>query len=383
MERGETYGYPSRMSKVLSRIAGETGIARVDSILADDLSPSDLQSLLLHAFQARAAKLRESDLVKAASRPLLGPSKIDARVLNRFEQVAFAAAVGFDAIELSPVCPLGLSRVLGEIDQNNVLTTIRNAEVLGDPTPALALECVRRRRDPEQRGAGVVRLCASQRVIRLQPFDFPGYTPHFRLFALVSAGRDTGSEAFELEQLGEHIRFYLELCRGLNKSGFSLESPLVEIADAGVIRGLLEQAGVAAEDLRAAVRAHKPGESERFLEARGVRLPENVDDPASELGLDPRHRLSRLHAEVFGPLRASYPEAQFRINLARLEGLGYYRGLCLRISPVAPDGNRYPVIDGGFTDWTARMLQDRKERLLTSGIGSEFACTRYRNGQQR
>ena len=36
--------------------------------------------------------------------------------------------------------------VLGGIDQNNVLTTIRNAEVLGDSTPALALECARRRR---------------------------------------------------------------------------------------------------------------------------------------------------------------------------------------------------------------------------------------------
>jgi hypothetical protein len=50
----------------------------------------------------------------------------------------------------------------------------------------------------------------------------------------------------------------------------------------------------------------------------------------------------------------------------------------LRISPIAPDGNRYAVTDGGFTNWTARLLEDRKERLLATGIGSEFVCAKYR-----
>ena len=61
-----------------------------------------------------------------------------------------------------------------------------------------------------------------------------------------------------------------------------------------------------------------------------------------------------------------------------MEGLGYYSGLCFRISPAAPDANRYPIVDGGLTDWTARLLEDRKERLLATGIGSEFVCRAYR-----
>jgi len=52
--------------------------------------------------------------------------------------------------------------------------------------------------------------------------------------------------------------------------------------------------------------------------------------------------------------------------------LGYYCSFTLRISPKAPDGRRYPIVDGGFTDWTARLLGNRKERLPISGIGSEF-----------
>jgi hypothetical protein len=73
-----------------------------------------------------------------------------------------------------------------------------------------------------------------------------------------------------------------------------------------------------------------------------------------------------------------FPEAQFRVNQERLEGLGYYRSFALRISVQAPDGNHYPLVDGGFTDWTARLLGNKKERLLISGIGSEFVCKTYR-----
>ena len=365
-------------SKILARIARDTGVPGLADILGRDVSPSDLQSLLLHVFQQRAGSLRERDLMAASPRALLAPSRASARLLNRFDEAAFATAGAFEALDLSPVTPLGLNHVLGEIDQNNVLTTIRNAEVLGDPTPAMALECARRRKDVKARSTKAIRLCASARVIRLQPFDFPGHTPHFRLFTLVTAGRDTGSHAFEIEHLREHIRFYLELCRSLNAIGLSLATPLVEVSDAAVIQGLLKTAGIDVEEVRAVIRAHKPGESERFLAERGIILPDSVGDPAKDIwGVDARHRLARVKTDIFDPLAREFREACFQFNLARLEGLGYYRGLCLRISPIAPDGNRYPVIDGGFTDWTARLLEDRKERMLATGIGSEFACSRY------
>ena len=66
-----------------------------------------------------------------------------------------------------------------------------------------------------------------------------------------------------------------------------------------------------------------------------------------------------------------------------MEGLGYYRSFALRISPKAPDGGSYPIVDGGFTDWTARLLSNRKERLLISGIGTEFVCKTYLPGSPR
>jgi hypothetical protein len=367
-------------SKIVTRVAAQTGMPELIPALCKEIGSSDLQSLLMHVYHARTAKSGESDLRRGADRALVAASKVDARLFNQFDRTAFQVAQKFEAIELSPVGPLGLNHVLGGIDQNNVLTTIRNTEVLGDPTTALALECFRRRKDQAGRlGGQTVRLCCSQRLVRMQPFDEPGYTPHFRLFGLVSAGRDTGSHAFDIQHLGEHLRFYLRLFAALNEEGFSFVNPLVEISDTAVVEALLGAAGIAPDELRQSVRAHVLGGSELFLAERGVKLPEAIEDPARELPGTPHFRLARIKTELIDKLGQEFPEAQFRFNLARLEGLGYYRGLCLRISPVAPDGNRYPIIDGGLTDWTARLLEDRKERLLATGIGTEFACVKYRS----
>ena len=354
---------------------------RLFAAFAEEIALSDLQSLLLDVYQARTVRFGDSELRRRAQRSLVASSKVDARLFNQFDGAAFQLAEEFEAVELSPVGPLGLNHVLGGIDQNNVLTTIRNAEVLGDPTTALALECWRRRKDHAHRaGAEAVRLCCSQRVVRLQPFDEAGYSPHFRLFALVSSGRDTGSHSFDIQHLGEHIRFYLRLFATLNDQGFSFREPLVEISDTDVVEVLLSDAGIALGELRQSVRAHVQGGSARFLAERGVKLPDAIEDPARELpGVSSHFRLARIKTELIDKLREEFPNARFRLNLARLEGLAYYRGVCLRISPLAPDGNRYAIADGGFTDWTARLLEDRKERMLATGIGSEFACLKYRS----
>ncbi|HTX38890.1 MAG TPA: hypothetical protein VME43_27890 [Bryobacteraceae bacterium] len=50
---------------------------------------------------------------------------------------------------------------------------------------------------------------------------------------------------------------------------------------------------------------------------------------------------------MIAPLRDEFPEAEFRVNQQRLEGLDYYRWFTLRISPAAPDGNRYAITGAG------------------------------------
>src|SRR5262249_60409052 len=52
----------------------------------------------------------------------------------------------------------------------------------------------------------------------------------------------------------------------------------------------------------------------------------------------------------------------------RQSGRAYYRDLCFKVFAAA-GGQRFEVGAGGFVDWTAKLLGNRKERLLISGYG--------------
>jgi ubiquinone/menaquinone biosynthesis C-methylase UbiE len=41
-------------------------------------------------------------------------------------------------------------------------------------------------------------------------------------------------------------------------------------------------------------------------------------------------------------------------------------------------GEELLLTDGGLTDWTARLLNNRKERLAISGLGTERLITQFR-----
>src|SRR5512133_1437080 len=118
-------------SGITDRIERELGIAGLVDALAGRLPASDLRSLLLAVYQRRSAESKEAAIRDHATRdPLMAPSAVGAREFAAFDSIAFQAAAGFEAMDLSPVCPFAASAKLGGTSQNNVLTTIRNAEVL-------------------------------------------------------------------------------------------------------------------------------------------------------------------------------------------------------------------------------------------------------------
>ena len=59
----------------------------------------------------------------------------------------------------------------------------------------------------------------------------------------------------------------------------------------------------------------------------------------------------------------------------RTSGRGYYRDTCFKLHGTV-DGERWELGDGGCTDWTARLLADRRERTVISGLGVERLLAR-------
>ena len=58
----------------------------------------------------------------------------------------------------------------------------------------------------------------------------------------------------------------------------------------------------------------------------------------------------------------------------RAGGRGYYRDLCFKVNALvdgAADAASEEIGDGGFTDWTAQLLANGKERLLITGYGTD------------
>jgi len=132
------------------------------------------------------------------------PADIDPAQLDDLEQRALAVLPAvFERVDLSPVCPLGTSSVLGGVSQDWVVAAVRGGEVVSDPTNVLALECAVRRRHDRRHA---VRLCASHRTLRAQPFA-PPFSQHFRLLALCSAGRAGQEEELLEEQLAFYVSF--------------------------------------------------------------------------------------------------------------------------------------------------------------------------------
>ncbi|HZU59136.1 MAG TPA: hypothetical protein VFA06_24865 [Actinocrinis sp.] len=301
-----------RVGPALRRVLARPGGAELLDALASELSGADLTTLLLEVFRRRADRLTPADVVRRyRSDRFVTPAPIELAALRHAEDTLLAALPdGFETLVLAPLLPLAAHSAVASVDPRKVVATIRGSEVAADPTNALALEAaVRRSRmlavDP--RSAAPVRLAASQRVVRAQHFDAPGMLAHFQLFAMVSAGRDTGNRAFEHQHLTEHLQF---IARALSMIG----------AEPAELRlTCLEEASIPLLERARAVLAGTPGI--------------NV--------LDDRERMT---------------------------GRGYYTQLCFKLYATIA-GQCVEVADGGFVDWTRQLTGNHKERLLISGFG--------------
>jgi hypothetical protein len=160
-----------------------------------------------------------------------------------------------------------------------------------------------------------VRLAAVQRVVRAQQFAGAGNFAHFSLLGLVTAGRDEGSYRFERRALAEHLSY-----------------------------------------------------AARVLTAAGLPEIQVALTPLSEAG---KLILASITEEL-SPVPVEIVEDPDRIS-----GRGYYCDLSFKLS-ARISGELEELGDGGFTDWTRKLVASNKERLLISGLGIDRLATLIR-----
>jgi hypothetical protein len=300
-----------------------------DPALADrlaGLSGTALTTLLLEVLRRQASRLSAADVMRRyGSDRFVAPGAVGFAALRRAEDGMLAALpAGFEVLTLAPVLPLGAHSAVATVDPRKVVATVRGSEVAADPTNGLALEAAARRRGMlrgSPRSAALVRLAAFQRVTRAQQFAGPVSFAHFGLLGLVTAGRDTGGHAFERAAVAEHLLF-----------------AVLGLARLGAVRVRLEL----------------------------TRLDDAMPDVTAAVGSAVASAVAGAGAGAAGLAGAG--GASVVDAPERRSGRGYYTGLCFKVQADFGAGE-LEVGDGGFVDWTAKLLGNRKERLLISGYG--------------
>jgi hypothetical protein len=289
------------------------------SLLVQDLSGSELSSLLLEVFRQRSQRIPAAELlrqyqknrfVQPADLPVMQMKQMEIDVLSLF------ARHSFQPIELSPVAVFGACSVVSPTDQNKILSAIRGTEVLADATNSIALHVSDLKKNKQWIPASAgdkIRFSTIQRHIRAQAISSKGFTPHFKIGCLVTCGRDTGQYTFEKESLSEHVAVMLSLYREYYQ----------------------------VEDIRF-----------RLL------CRDGYDDPMA--------LAERLKDHLVNEHKISV-----EVIAAPEKSNHYYKGVQYKID-IKKNGKQFEIGDGGFVDWTQQLLQNKKERMLSTGIGFDF-----------
>ena len=120
--------------KILRRILRELDCRELWPALAERLSLSDLQSLLLAVYRHRTRSLTAAEVGKRyEENRFVQPSGVPPQVLADIDRVAFGLVPEpCHRLELSPLAPLGTVGSMGKLSQDLAITTIRNSEVCSD-----------------------------------------------------------------------------------------------------------------------------------------------------------------------------------------------------------------------------------------------------------
>lgn len=289
------------------RAARRIGREAFDALV--EMPGSALASLLLEVYAKRAESIKPADVLRRFEvDPFVAPSPVDQRETLRLDAHLLAhIPPRFEAIELSPLAPYGTCSALAPVDAKKVLATIRNCEVLSDPTNVMAMICAQRREREDE-----IRLCNTQRLVRTPRVRDTGHTQHFRILTMCTAGRDRGNHRFEEGALVEHLDILLTLL---------------------------------------------------------TTLPDDyiVDELAITLACADDQPCDRIRAR----LAERWPTVGIRADEERLAKSAYYKGIAFKLWVGRPNHPALPLGDGGLVDWTARLRADRKERFMISALGTE------------
>lgn len=304
-----------KQQTIIGNVLEKAGNENLIDELTGRLSQSEITTFLLALSKEITNKNTPGDILsRYESNRFVKPSGLNPIKVKQVEllMLEMAETSGFSPVLLSPASPLGSCSVIAKVDQNNVISATRGLELIADSTNMLAIYLANGIKNKTiDNTKNPVHLSATCRVTRGQMFKSNAFVPHFGLFTIVSSGKDTGSYGFEKDAIARHVGFYISYFG--EKLGHKLKVSL------NIRNGYTDKMGF----------------------------------------------IDRIHCY----LREQYPDIDFIVNREETDN-SYYQGVNFKISV-----NDMEIVDGGFVDWTQKLLGNKKERLLISGAGVDLQLT--------
>lgn len=353
------------------------------------LRPAKMTTVLLCLYDEYIKKRKTSDIFNQyKENRFLSLARISQKEMVDIDGMIYQIIPKkFQDIIISPVSPLGINKVLTNINQKNILSAVRNVEVVSAIAPILAIESAKRRQknNYSELENGCVYLCTSHRNIRAQLFDrdknnaSQKLTPHFQLFCFSSSGYSLDNVEFSSKTLDAHLRIILNFFRAANQSGnFEVKNITVSISDISIIERLIKKNKVNRDKLK----LETTNRHASIFKEVGLKVDDRVNniieldhitDKHQELRF-PFRNLKIIEKTVIENLKNDYKEVSFDYHLSRIAGIGYFNGVCFKIRAENKMGEVYSLVDGGSYDWVSKFIPNKNERFFSTGFGSELFC---------
>lgn len=333
----------------------------------DELSCSDLNSVLIAMSAARAEKVSARDVI--TGNKFTKESGVNPRDIWEVEGL-FYADTELEFIDLSPVQPFGINTLLTGTSEKKIIPGLRGTEVNADPTTAIFRIAYGRFLNGD---GDDIRLASNSRSVRAQNFgDGSKLLQHFKTFSEVTVGEQ--GKRFgerEVEAIIKHLVYESDCIDKV----VGPENSIVLVSNLIFTRELQRQGRLDVERLLGRMREYNRGD---YIGKGSVSLGDLLKDSGvlDELGITSGRKIMELFVDKLSQIAPDYLP-RVKVDLSRVAGKDYYRHICYKIIGVDKDGEPFPLADGGSTDWAQRLNSNKQTFTVASGVGTELMAKHF------
>ena len=297
----------------------------------------------------------------------------------------------FTFVELSPLMPIWTTNKIGNINQNQLISTLNNWEVLWEVSLPLILhssKIILHTNSPKNID---INFWTIHRLIRNKRFENSFYSPHFKVMGLTSTIKSPTTN----EEIDKKILYMLdaslEVLGKLKKQWADIWEISIEFGTIEVLYDIIKNwLNKNLDEAKNIVYAHKTWVDNgiNILEANNINIPDKISSMEQLRSILDENNLKNhssffenIEGHIIKPLKQKYwEEIMSYFNLWRTSWAWHYKNLAFTLFVENKKSNTtIDIADWGVTNWSAELLWDKKIKNLVYCIGLELLSKEFFN----